>query len=425
MIAELGLVLLFFSDKSLWDTYRQSVKRSALSQEVKLIFDDLEEYYTKGLDQDGTVDLDQFSTWFHQIQHPEFSETKHQLYNLLFVKLSNQQIEPTDTFTQTLLSHLKSQAAKSAIQKHLDDGSAWNPEIIDSIVSEFKNVDSVTDKRLQFKSCDPKSIFALIERKEGLAWPINSLNQSIGRLIKGDFGLVAAYVDTGKTAFMTTIAAGMGKQILDGDVLYFNNEGSDEQVQARIWSAALRKTKDEIDADLEAASEEYTRVMNGNIERIKIFDCAGWTASDIRFVAKHYNPKLIIIDMLDKLQPETKGEHLEHTRLSQLYIAIRSVAKEFCPVIGTSQCDQSVTYVDRETHEEKFVQYIPMRSLNESKVGKQAEMEFIITIGKDKSYPMTRYLNVPKNKLPGVGNPAFRYMKSEVSFNEQYSLYED
>lgn len=423
MIPDLALVLLFFSDQNLWDKYHNNVKLTAVSPEVRVILSDLEEYYVRGIET-GIVNLDNFATWFHQVQHPDFGEVTHQLYNLLFTRISEQTIEKDSEFVKSILTQLKYQAAKKAIQEHLEAGS-WSPETVKQIVENFDEDKYFTDTRLCYSISDPATIFAAVERSKGLQWPLTCLQKSIGRLLKGDFGLVAAYVDTGKTAFMVSLAAYFAQQIEDGDVLYFNNEGSNSIIQSRCWSAVLKKTQDQITQDLPAATEDYLEAMHGDMNRIKIFNCDGWRPSDIKFVAKHFNPKLILVDMLDKLSMDSNKDAAEHLRVGNLYMACRSIAKEFCPVIGTSQCDQSVTYVDKETGEEKFVHYIPMRSLAESKVTKQAEMDFMITIGKDKKYPMTRYINVPKNKLPGIGNPAYRYMQSECQFNEQYSLYED
>lgn len=425
MVCELALLMLFFSDQNLWHDYHDSVKWSALSKEGKVILSDLEQYYVSNMCTGEHVNLGEFATWFHQIQHPELKEDEHEYYTEIFTRMSEQTVDLTAEFTQTLLTHLKSKAAKAAIQEHLDNDETWNPEVIEDIVSTFKSGSAVSDVRLEYKSCRAESIFQALDRTDGLMWPLTCLNNCIGGLIKGDFGLVAAYVETGKTSFMTTVAAHMGKQLKEGSILYFNNEGLEERVQSNIWAAALRIPKAKIDEDKLAYEERYTEAMNGDIERIKVFNCDGWKMSDIAFVARHYKPRLIIIDMIDKLESAHGKDDAEHRRLQVVYKDARALAAEICPVIGTSQCDASTTYVDKETHEEQFVRYIPMRSLHESKVGKQGEMDFIITIGKDASYPQTRYIHVPKNKLPGTGNQAWRYTKAEVQFIQELNMYSD
>lgn len=235
--------------------------------------------------------------------------------------------------------------------------------------------------------------------------------------------LLGDYTITHNTKFLVSEVAHMAQQITDGSVLWFNNEGPEDRIQSQLLCAVLDRNEDIIKENLELAQQRYAEKMNGDVDRIKIFDAVGYNPAMIREKAEKYNAKLIVIDMLDHLVLPGGSKTQEVIRLKNLYRDIRDISKDFCPVLGSSQCDGTVTWTDRTTGDAKFQHYIGMHQLDFSRSAKQAAAEFIITIGRDPEYPMTRYIHVPKNKLSGDGSGLSRNIKSEVSFNGERSIY--
>lgn len=145
--------------------------------------------------------------------------------------------------------------------------------------------------------------------------------------------------------------------------------------------------------DPKAYALEYNRIL-GRHNRIRLIDKP---AADYKYYQRELErikPKLIIIDMLDKIHGFDNSKR-DDLRLQSLYQWAREMAKIYGPVIASSQVDG--TGADTE--------YIGMHQLAGSRVAKQGEADAIITIGRledeDKGHENRRYIYVPKNKLRG------------------------
>lgn len=422
MITEATLLRLFLDSKEIFTSYASYVKREALSYESKTILDDIQEYYSvfKTSEQ---IELEKFNTWFLQTQHPQLNEDKQKIYASIFQRLSQEQIDLEDEFVKTVLNHFRQEYTKDRIRELLDSSKLEPSEVIKEL-DDYRLSTGLLEEQ-DFVENDFNHVFVCKKRTEGLKWRLNCLNRSIGPLIAGDFGYIAAYVDTGKTKFLVSEVAYMAQQITDGSVLWFNNEGPEDRIQAQLLCAVLQANQEAIISHLDRAKAKYKQKLNGDENRIKIFDAVGFTPSMIREKAEKYNAKLIVIDMLDHIQIPGGNKNQEVIRLKNLYREIRDISKDFCPVLGSSQCDGSVTWTDNATGQAKFQHYIGMHQLDFSRSAKQAAAEFIITIGRDPEFPRTRYIHVPKNKLDGDGTGLSRNIKTEVIFDGQRNLYTD
>jgi hypothetical protein len=107
-----------------------------------------------------------------------------------------------------------------------------------------------------------------------------------------------------------------------------------------------------------------------------------------RVVAK-FDPSLIIIDNADKISVQ----NLERRDLEihNIYKWARELAKKNCPVLTVAHADASAY----------GCKYLDESMMANSKVGKPAEMDFIIGIGKEEGESVARYISLPKNKLRG------------------------
>lgn len=419
MVTELTLIKLLMTDRDILYSYGSYIKAEALSVETKKIVEGLRTYYDSFEGQGA--DLSKFSTWFLQIRNPDLQQDEQAIYKAIFGKVDKEEIASDDAFTKEVLNHFRREYAKDKIRDMLNNEGLSRAEIVQEL-DNYQAESGILEEQ-DFVETNFDNVFVKKKRTEGLHWRLPALNQSIGPIIAGDFGYVAAYVDTGKTKFLVSEVAHMVQQIHEGSVLWFNNEGPEDRIQAQLMGAVLETTQQKIIDNLEYAQQKYTEKLNGDVDRIKIFDAVGFTPSMIREKAEKYNAKLIIIDMLDHIQVHGSGKSQEVIRLKNLYREIRDISKDFCPVIGTSQCDGSVTWTDNATGEARFQHYIGMHQLDFSRSAKQAAAEFIITIGRDAQFPETRYIHVPKNKLDGDGTGLSRNIKTEVLFDGKRSLY--
>ncbi len=244
----------------------------------------------------------------------------------------------------------------------------------------------------------------------GLNWHLDVLQNGIGPLRKGDFGIIAAYVGTGKTSFICSCITNFSRQIKDGrPILYLNNEGLTAKIHRRLWTTALNKTVPTILEDLPRWEQEYNKAVGKDM--IRVVNIMKHSIHNLENLIEKINPSLIILDQIDNIKGFEKQSYATHERYGLLYQWARSMAAFHAPVIGVTQCDATVMkggVID----EVRGQQYIGMHQLKGSKIDKQAATDFIITIGSDLMSENTRYLNIPKQK-------SGRNLRGQVNFNPE------
>lgn len=231
----------------------------------------------------------------------------------------------------------------------------------------------------------PKDLDILLQetdRSGGLQWRLPSLQQHVGGLHKGDFGIIFARPEAGKTTFLVSEFGYMAQQ-KRGCVLHFNNEERGVKVMMRYYEAIHGVTRNEIrkDPDKFGLPKEVC---------LTLFDKAAITSRDVERLIKEVQPAVIVFDQIDKI----KGFTAERPDLAvgKIYQWAREIAKEVCPVVGV--CQAAGTAEDKK--------WLEMGDMAESKTAKPAEADFIIGIGKiTEGYENTRFLHLIKNKLTG------------------------
>lgn len=252
-------------------------------------------------------------------------------------------------------------------------------------------------------------------KSPGLRWRLQSLNNSLGPLRKGNFGFVFARPESGKTTFFASEATFFAEQTTDENpVLWLNNEQDKEEVKLRIIQAVFGITEEELIKNRDEYNEIYLKNYD---KKILLYDNASIHKKVAYSLAKEYNPAIIIIDQLDKI----KGFDSERDdlRLGNIYIWARELAKEFAPVIGASQADASA----------EGKKYLTMENVSNAKTSKQAEADWILGIGKshEAGFEMIRHLSICKNKLHGDlhTNKSLRHGKFDVLLQQDIARYKD
>ena len=239
---------------------------------------------------------------------------------------------------------------------------------------------------------------------EGLRFSIPCLHDGLRPLRNGDFIIVAARPDTGKTTFIVSELLGMTESLDDDDVvLWFNNEGEGNRIIKRLYQSFLNCTVEELITKMDAGTllEEFS-ATNG--PKVRVIDCHNWDTLMVEQVIADVLPKLVIFDMIDNL--EFKGEMKvgENARTDQVlesqYQWGRKIGVKYShPTMATSQ-------VSAEVEQSADLQcWPPMHALKDSKTGKQGAADLIIMIGRS-SDPMCandRFIGTPKNKLARGG----------------------
>lgn len=397
-----------------YESYYSSIDKRPLSEEATILLQDFEIYYNKyGKD----IDLVDFYDWFCNIRHKGFSDVKKALFKaVLESAISADTLEP-----KHLLSRLKYEQMLDEFLKNSDT----SPEAVKAILDKYADglaqiaePDNVQD----YTTFNLDNVFNTVDRSIGLNWRLSGLQKSIGGLIRGYLVVIAAYTDTGKTAFVASEATHMATQMKESKVLWFNNEGSNERVQIRLLCSALNRSQAQINENKDRALVWYKRVMGGDENRILVYPAHGKSTQYITDRCKAQNCGLIVIDQLDNIDGFGKKEN-EVIKSRYLYQWARELATEHAPLLAVTQASGNTSYINRATNEEEYQLYLGMHQLDWSKVAKQSAAEMIITIGRSTTLPNQRGISVPKNK--SNVDTYDRNPKFLCNFNGATSRYED
>ena len=264
----------------------------------------------------------------------------------------------------------------------------------------LKDVERYIEKDELFVSADLSAIADRIT-SSGYEWRLDALNRSLGPLRIGNFVIVAARVEVGKTTFLVSEVSYLAQQLpKDRPVVWVNNEEESSVVFFRIVQAALGIESKTIIADSKKAMVDYAALMGGNKDKIRVTKDMN-NMRDLETLFREINPGLIIFDQLDKVDG-FKSDEREDLKLGKIYKWARELARSYGPVIAASQLSASAV-------EMKDPPFIGLDALRGSKTDKPGEADVVITIGKYKEpkspeEEMIRTINVPKNKLPGGGS---------------------
>ncbi len=223
---------------------------------------------------------------------------------------------------------------------------------------------------------------------------IDSLSRHLYGIGAGEFMIVLARPETGKTSFLVSIMAGPEGFCEQGaKVLYLGNEEATERTMLRAVQSASGMTRQEIAADPKAAMTAFD-CAKANLEMKSVVD---WDLDRVEAYVQKMKPDVLVVDQSDKVG--VSGQYqATHERLRELYRRLRELAKRHdCALIGVSQASNDAEGKTRVTY----------AMAEGSKTGKGAEADVILGIGKhsgdneDGEQDNTRFLTISKNKLSG------------------------
>jgi replicative DNA helicase len=253
------------------------------------------------------------------------------------------------------------------------------------------------------------------ENDEGLHWRLRCLNAHIKPLRPGDFAIIAARPDKGKTTFCASELTHMAAQMdtmFPGEgrsVLWFNNEGPGNRIVTRNFQAALGATTEELVQLANTPSddpkfktkvrEEYAKALGGRMGALRIFDIHDMWNHEVEDIMKQYSPGLVLFDMVDNIkfggETSNNGQRTDQLLEAMYQWARLMGVKHNCAVLATSQISA----------DGDGVSYPTLPQLKDSKTGKQGAADVIITLGalNDPVLEMARYIGTTKNKRVRTG----------------------
>lgn len=257
---------------------------------------------------------------------------------------------------------------------------------------------------------DIYELLATVSDENRFKFNIETLSREVYGIGRGEFGVIAAYSNVGKTALAISLCAAPSGFCQQGaKVLYIANEEFGKRTKLRAIQAYTGMTQQEVFEDPAGAAARYSGIK----DRLIFQDAQGWDITMLEAFIEKQCPDLVVIDMADKIALLDKFNS-GHERLRELYYRLRECAKKAngglgCAVIGVSQASAEAEGKTRLTP----------TMLEGSKVGKIAECDILIGIGKmnspDDPDDPTRWITVMKNKISGYHGTVMCRLEGKVS----------
>jgi replicative DNA helicase len=383
-------LLVVTSNKDTYNRFKEHVKKHNVSPITLEIFNVLGEYWDNYPTR-TEINYPEFRTFFSIVKGRKLKDPSS--YEVAFDNLKDALDKPPPIVKALLGKLIETDYATQIYDVCLKIGTGMGGDLesIEPLLNAYKKeVGASVEKDDVFVKPSLDYLSSTVA-SGGLNWRLKELNVALGPIRKGDFIIIAARPETGKTTFTASEASYMMTQLQpDEHVVWINNEEASNKVMMRVIQAYNQVTSSELLSDPKVHESKF---LLGGGERFLILDDDSGIKSTnkIAMLFKEYKPGLIIFDQLDKVHGFKQDR--EDLRIGQLYEWARDLAKEYCPVIAISQ-------VDGTGEGEKWIQ---MNQLRGSKTDKIGEADAIVTIGKsnEPGMDLQRFIHVPKNKLFG------------------------
>ncbi len=404
------------SNRKAYTQFINSLDKKKLIPLTAKLLDDYKIYFKSY--QSDDIDWQLFYTDFSQNWHKEDLDARDLAHyrDTVFPLIQNSVVD--DGMYISLLER----DASSSISKSLEKGV--DLVYINDVTSTLSRL------KATYLNQHDESVFnianldlTVLDNSNGIEWFLSSLQAGLGSLMPGQFVIVAADSDTGKSAFCISQAVHVFKQIAQQHnkvgntrpILYCTSEDTREDLACRFLSC-LYKDKclggfEEIINKFEKVNESFKKHFDSSLF-IGVPLRGPSDMLNLRQKIDMYNPCIIIIDMLDKL---SNSDNIQD--LTKLYQEIRGIANDGYPIIGTSQTGNT-SYQDKETKEYKHRRWLTDKDLSGSKSGKQGAAYCMIMIGKDDEVPGVRYLSTTKKKRG-------KHVNVTCEIQDAYSFYRE
>ena len=389
-------------DKDFYEKNKGRVSKTMFTNGTGTLYETISKAHAES---DSNLSIDEVATLHTQVYNPALSRAaKDNFYNLL-EEIKKE--KPNKKIAITILESLHKQniARKVAViatelyNNTREDGFTIIQELIDESKGIYKEeYENITD-----------DIEELIESlKDNTKWKFNltDLRNRVNGIGEGNFIIIFARPESGKTAFWVNLVAGRNGFATQGaKVCALINEEPAIRTQMRLINAHTGMTFAEIRQNPNKAGELWSQIKTN----IKILDTVDWTLEKIdSYVAKE-KPDVLIVDQLDKIHVGgtfARGDE----KLRAIYTGAREIAKRrSCSLIGISQASADASG--------KWDMTFDM--MENSKTGKAAEADVIIGVGykpnSEYSNENERSLSVSKNKITGWHGKVMVKIEPELS----------
>lgn len=372
-----------------------------------------------------TLNVEAFRMYAEEIKYKALPEDKLSLVlSVIDAMKTDVPADMEQGMTERLLS-------VECVQKSLGKIKQWHEGGEVDIVQELAGIAEQVSVRMNRRTrsplvkSSPEDLMLEDLDNSGLKFRLSCLSENMRGLRGGDFGILAARPDAGKTTILcseSTFWLPQLDSLWPGEKrngVWLNNEGPGGRIKKRWYQALLNKTTEELAELVERGrleqeplfTQAVQEAMGMPLDRMLFYDIHDMYSDDVERIIKQSNAGFVIFDMLDNVKfrglTANGGERTDQILEAQYQTGRNWCVKYDCIGVATSQLS-----VDGEGN-----RYPGQHMLKDSKTGKQGACDFIITVGKDNdpAHAMSRWINTPKNKLTRPGKR--RDPRAEVVFD--------
>lgn len=421
-----------------WEKLSRAVPKKALQPTTASLLEDFGAFFRE-FDKTTKIEHGPFLTWFKGFRQTKLQPTELAVYEQIIAAAMSDVSPDIEAGLMARLVAAESAANITSLLEKWHNGD--EVDLYSNLRSEVEKFEQQLARKVKTPQVltPIEDLLKAEENDTGLHWRLRCLNDHIKPLRAGDFVIVAARPDRGKTTFCASELTHMAAQVdtvypdEKRSILWFNNEGLGDVIIKRQWQAALGITMEEmVRYNNTAAStdmlkhkyatllrEKYAEALGGRPGVLRTFDIHGMWNHEVEDIIKAHRPALILFDMVDNIR-FGDGANNNGQRTDQLLEAMYQWArvlgvKHDCPVMATSQ-------ISADGH---GISYPTLPQLKDSKTGKQGAADVIITIGAldDPMMDKSRFIGTTKNKKVRTGKKASP--QAEVFFDAERGRYKD
>ena len=393
---------------------RGRVPVEALEPTAQVLLADYAKYFDKFPDH-KKIHIPTFIPLFHA-WHKDMKKDTQAAYTAVIKKIQIDVPEESKNAIFEDMMQLRLSSSLATLLNSFDDGEVSNfygelSKLFDEHQHDVKmtGIDWVRD--------DIGDLLAVDERDDGLRYRMDVLNKHMRPARGGDFFIVGARPNKGKTTFLASELTFAAMQLPDGKTLsWLNNEGPGNRIKKRLYQAALGITTSKMIAQYKAGTlqKTYDDIM-GVRDRIRVFDIHGMDIYAVERIIETNNVGIAVYDMIDKIRGFGDAARTD-LGLEKMY----DWARELCvkhDLVGWATSQISV--------EGDGMLFPTMPMLKDSKTGKQGACDVQLMIGanSDPGMQTVRGIGLVKNKLHREGQD--EDPRAKVLFQPQIARFTD
>lgn len=407
-----------------YDKWARAIPEGMVQASTHILLKDMGMFFKENPDATAAMP-DAFIPYFH-VKHPKLPDEKRAIHVAMLQSAGTDVPEAVRDGISTRLTNARIAMDMTSMLEKYHAG-----EEVDLIlnVREISDRIPIGGKALPYVTTSIEELLKAEEDDWGFKWRLSALNNSMRGLRPGDFIILAARVDQGKTTALASELTYFAPQVQrlfpehpDKPIIYLNNEGMGSRIRLRMIQAALGATSADLVAMNKGAPGEvmrrYKEVLGGS-ENIFVLDVHDRPMSDLEDMVARTRPAIVVIDMLDVV-PFDGVVGNNGTRTDQLLEAAYQRARIWgvkygTIVIATSQLGSTA----------EGVLYPTLSQLANSKTGKAGAADAVIMLGSstDGDLAAFRWIGLPKNKLARAGQK--KDPQAQVNFKGDTARLED